>query len=70
MHSVIVLLTAATISFRALEVLTSLSLSLSVSLDQGCTAPGTGTAEPKEMVILHTPKCKMSALSHIPLLDK
>lgn len=74
MHSVIVLLTAATVSFHALEVLTS-SLSLFRSLSlwiilSGCAALGTGTAEPKEIAISHTAKCKMSALSHIPLLDK
>lgn len=45
----------ATVSFCASEVLTSLS-----------TAPGTGTAEPKEIVIFHTAKCKTSALSYSP----
>lgn len=70
MHSLIVLLTAAAVSLRALEMLTSpLPLSLWIILS-GSTAPGTGTAEPKEIVILHSAKCKMSALSHIPLLDK
>lgn len=61
LDSATVLPTAATVSFRALEVLTSpLSLPLSLS---GCTAPGTGTAEPKEIVILHTAKCKMKSVA-------
>lgn len=45
MHAVIVLLTAATFSFRALEVLTS-PLFLWI-VPSGCTALGTETAEPK-----------------------
>ena len=69
MHSVILLLTAATVSLYALEVHTSpLSLCLSLwIIPSGCATPGTGTAEPKEIVILHTARCKMNALSHIPL---
>lgn len=52
LHGVIVSLTAATVSFHALEVLTSpVSLSLWIILS--------GCAEPREKVILHTPKCKM-----------
>lgn len=71
MRGVIVLLTAATVSSRALEVLTSLSRSLSLwIIPSGCTAPGTGTAEAKEIVISQSTRCKMSALSHSPLLDK
>lgn len=42
-----------------------LSLSLWIILS-GCTAPGTGTAEPKHIVILHTAECKMSTLLSSP----
>lgn len=68
MHGVIVLLTAATVFFRALEVLTS-PLFLWI-IPSGCTALGTGTAEPNLRVNLHTARSKASALSHILLLDK
>lgn len=66
-RGVIVLLTAATVSSRALEVLTSLSRWI---IPSGRTAPGTGTAEAKEIVISQSTRCKMSELSHSPLLDK
>lgn len=68
MRGVIVLLTAATVSFHALEVLTS-PLFLWI-IPSGCAALGTGTAEPNFRVRLHTERSKTSALSHVLLLDK
>lgn len=59
MHSVNVLLTAATVSFHALEVLTS-PVSLSLDHSFWMCSSWEGSAEPRETVILHTAKCKMN----------